>query len=285
MATADCIFYNGSITKTSKVSISPDNRSFRYGDGFFETMKMVNGRIILNQLHMDRLFNSLERMHFQCPDYFTPDYILSHAQVLAKKNSHDKLARVRCTVFRGDGGLYEVNNHFPHHLIQTWPLEPASQSMNTNGLLVDFFADARKTCDQYSSIKTNNYLPSIMGALWAKQHKLNDALLLNPYDRIADATIGNVFIVKNGIITTPSLDEGPVNGIMRRYLLECFRQENIPSEVKSITQDDILKASEVFLTNAVSGIRWVRQVGGKEYANPVSAMLYRKFVEPKFRGL
>lgn len=278
MAGGDYIFYNGSLTRTTKLYISPDNRSFRYGDGFFETMKMVNGKIILPQMHLDRLFNSLHRMHFQRPDYFTSDYILDSIQAVARKNYHDKLVRVRFTVFRGDGGLYDVNNHFPHHLVQTWPMDADNQQFNEKGLVIDIFQDARKNCDQYSSIKTNNYLPSAMGALWAKQRKLNDVLLLNPYDRIADATIANVFIVQDSIIKTPPLDEGPINGVMRRYLLECARAKNMPFEVKPLTTGDVLNASEVFLTNAVFGIRWVKQVGDKEYGNSVSSSLYRECI-------
>ncbi len=267
------------MTKTPKLYISPDNRSFRYGDGFFETLKMVNGKIVLADLHMERLFISLERMHFQRPDYFTVDYIKENVLAVAKKNYHDKLARVRITIFRGEGGLYDTNNHFPHHLIQTWPLDIGNQHFNENGLLMDIFTEARKICDQYSSIKTNNYLSSAMGALWARQKKLNDALLLNPYDRVADATIANVFIIQNGIIKTPPLDEGPINGVMRRHLLECLRTENMPFEVKPITPEEVLQASEVFLTNAVFGIRWVKQMGSSEYGNQLSSLLYAKFVK------
>jgi branched-subunit amino acid aminotransferase/4-amino-4-deoxychorismate lyase len=278
MAGGDYIFYNGTITRTAKLYISPDNRSFRYGDGFFETMKMVNGKIMLDEMHLDRLFNSLHRMHFQRPDYFTADYILDSIQAVARKNYHDKLVRVRFTVFRGDGGLYDVNNHFPHHLVQTWPLDAGNQSFNKNGLTMDIFPDARKTCDQYSSIKTNNYLPSAMGALWARHHKLDDVLLLNPYDRIADATIANVFIIQDGIIKTPPLDEGAINGVMRRHLLECLRLNNITFEVKPLTPDDVLNASEVFLTNAVFGIRWVQRIGDKVYDNTLSNSLYHDFI-------
>ncbi|MEB3088276.1 aminotransferase class IV, partial [Parvimonas sp. D4] len=89
-------------------------------------------------------------------------------------------------------------NHYPYFLIQSWPLQPATQELNENGLVIDIYKDARKTADLFSSIKSNNYLPYLMGALWAKEHHLNDAILLNPDNRVADATIANVFIVKDG---------------------------------------------------------------------------------------
>ncbi len=280
MEEANFLFYNGKISKTGKLLISPDNRSFRYGDGFFETLKMVNGKIILADHHFERLFASLRLLQFQKPDYFTPAYLLEQATMLAKKNYHHKLARIRITIFRGEGGLYEVDNHFPHHLIQTWELNPAVNNFNENGLVLGVFKDARKICDGYSHVKSNNYLPYAMAALWAKQQKLNDALLLNPYDRVADATIANVFIVKDGVIKTPATSEGCVSGVMRRYLLQCLRKENMPVEETRLEYDDVLQASEIFLTNAVYGIKWVKQLEESGYTHQLSSLLYKKMIDP-----
>lgn len=279
MEQANFLFYNGKISKTGKPLLSPDNRSFRYGDGFFETMKMVNGKIQLSDYHFERLFASLELMQFQKPVYFTREYLEENLITLAKKNYHHKLARIRVTIFRGDGGLYDVDNHFPHHLIQTWDLNPANNQFNENGLVIDIFKDARKVCDRYSLVKSNNYLSYVMAALWAKEHKLNDAILLNPYDRIADATIANVFIVKNGLIKTPALTEGAVNGVMRRHLLHSLRKENMPVEETTLTIDDLTGASEIFFSNSIYGIKWVKQLGDNGYTHQLSSLLHKKMVQ------
>lgn len=278
MGGANFLFYNGKLSKTGKALISPDNRSFRYGDGFFETMKMVNGKIQLADYHFERLFASLDLLQFQQPVYFTPAYLMEQVEILAKKNYHHKLARIRLTIFRGEGGLYDVSNHFPHHLVQTWELNPANNSLNENGLMIGIYKDARKVCDRFSAIKSNNYLSCVMAALWARQQKLNDAVLLNPYDRIADATIANVFMVKDGLIKTPALTEGAVNGVMRRHLLHSLREENMPVEETQLQAEDLLQASEVFLTNAIYGIKWVKQLGEIGYTNQLSSLLHRKFV-------
>jgi len=282
MGEASFLFYNGKITKTGKPLISADNRSFRYGDGFFETMKMIDGKIILADHHFERLFASLKLMQFQQPVYFTRQYLEEQISLLAEKNFHYKLARIRLTIFRGDGGLYDADDHFPHHLIQTWQLNPANNVFNENGLVTGIFKNARKVCDDYSHIKNNNYLANAMAALWVKQERLNDALLQNPYGRIADATIANVFIVKNGMVKTPALTEGAVNGVMRKYLLECLRKENMDAAEANIHLDDIENADEIFLTNAIYGMRWVKQCGDKKYTNQLSSGLYKKFVLPLF---
>jgi len=75
-------------------------------------------------------------------------------------------------------------------------------------MVIDLYRDARKTADQFSSIKSNNYLNYAMAALWAKQQHLNDVILLNAFDRVADATIANVFIVKDECILTPPSVKG-----------------------------------------------------------------------------
>jgi branched-chain amino acid aminotransferase len=278
MTAGNFLFYNGKISKAGKPLLSPDNRSFRYGDGFFETIKLVNGRLPLAELHFERLFASLEQMQFQRPIYLTPVYLEEQIKTLAKKNYH-KQARVRVTIFRGDGGLYETENHYPHHLIQTWDLNPANNQLNENGLIAGVYQAARKTADAFSHIKTNNYLPYLMAALWAKKEKLNDALLLNPFGRVADATIANVFVVKDGMVKTPALSEGPVSGVMRRHLLQCMRKENIPVEEGQLEAEDVLEAQELFLSNGIYGIRWVKQLGDNNYTNQLSSMLYRKFVQ------
>jgi branched-chain amino acid aminotransferase len=120
-----------------------------------------------------------------------------------------------------------------------------------------------------------------MGALWAKEQQLNDAILLNPFDRVADATIANVFIVKDGMIKTPALTEGPVNGVMRRHVLQMLRKENMPVEEGSITIDELMEASEIFLTNAIHSIRWVKQLGSNNYSNLLTQKLYQQLIKTK----
>ena len=272
--------YNGKMYRSDKLLISPDNRSFRYGDGFFETMKMINGQIILADDHFERLFSSLALLQFEKPNYLTAHYLQEQIKELAKKNYHNKLGRIRLMVFRGNGGLYDPENHFPNYIIQTWELNPQNNILNENGLVIDIFKDARKAADHYSHVKSNNYLSYAMAALWAKKHHLNDAVILNCNHRVADATIANLFIVKDGMVTTPALSEGCVSGVMRRHLLRCMRQENMPVAETETTVDDLLQASELFITNCIYGIRWVRSCGESNYTNQSAARLHQNFIEP-----
>ncbi|MBP9213754.1 MAG: aminotransferase class IV family protein [Chitinophagaceae bacterium] len=271
--------FNGTILNANKPIIEANNRSFRYGDGCFETMKAVKGKIIHATEHFERFFQTLELLQFDKISYLTPAYLHNQINELLQKNQHQQLARIRLTLFRGNGGLYDAENHFPNYIIQTWDLNSANNQLNENGLVIDVFKDAKKTFDSYSHIKSNNYLPYLMAALWAKKNHLNDALLLNPFNRIADATIANIFIVQNGIVKTPTFTEGGVNGIMKNYLLQCLKNENIPFEETLLTTEDLHLAQEVFLTNSIYGIKWVKQCGNTNYTMQLSGLLHNQFIK------
>jgi branched-subunit amino acid aminotransferase/4-amino-4-deoxychorismate lyase len=276
------INYNGHLLPEKQLCISVNNRSFRYGDGFFETIKVIDGKIILPHLHFTRLFSSLEKLHFDVPAFLTAEYLSTQILRVAEQNKHSPLARVRLTVFRGDGGLYDEVSNFPNVLIQTLAGSEQSNYLNKEGFELDFFNEAKKSCDGFSSVKGNSYLPSLTGSLYVKKNKLNDCVISNCFNRIAETTIANVFIIRDGVIKTPSLAEGCVDGVMRRYLINCFKKENFEVEEGEILHDELLQASEVFLTNAMYGIRWVKKVGSSNFSNQLSSILHQKFIEPLF---
>jgi aminodeoxychorismate lyase len=257
---------NGKFITTGKAIISADNRGFRFGDGLFETMRMINGSVPLLNYHFERLFSSLLLLKFQLPQYFTPAYLSEQIKKIAIKNQHENSARIRLTIFRGNGGLYTYENDFPNYIIQTWKIKKQTSILNKAGIIAGVYTKARKSCDDFSHIKSNNYLPYLMAAMWAKENKFDDALILNNYNRVAEATIANIFLVKDGTIKTPAQSEGCISGVMRRFLIESFKKENIPFEETQIEVDELPEANELFLTNAVTGIRWIKQCNKTFYS-------------------
>jgi branched-chain amino acid aminotransferase len=255
---------NDKIYKEGTPVITPDNRSLRYGDGLFETLKTINGKIQLHDYHFERLFAGMKTLQFTTPQHFTAAYLEHKISELCKKNQHNNFARVRLMVFRGDGGLYDAEN-VPNYIIQTWSIEQAKE-LNSNGLIIDVYHEAKKHCDKFANIKSNNFLPYIMAALHAKQLKVNDCIVLNNFDRIADTTIANIFIIKEDIIYTPPLKEGCVAGVTRRLIIEKFSSKFKIIE-KQLSIEELHNADEVFLTNSIKGIRWVKQFRESSYNN------------------
>lgn len=269
---------DGKLFHENEHNLSVNNRSFRYGDGFFETIKLVDGNIQLKQLHFDRIATSLVTLGFKANKHFSFEILEQQIIALAAKNNHSKLGRIRITFFREDAGLYEVTNFHPHILIQSFELNETVNKLNENGLVIGAYDIAKKSCDAFSNIKSNNYLQYAMAALWAKENKLNDALLLNCNNNIADSTIANIFIIKNGTIKTPALTEGCVAGVMRKHIIETLKQQNIIVTETTINIEDITTADEVFLTNVIKGIMWVRQFGNSNYVNFETIKIYQQLI-------
>jgi aminodeoxychorismate lyase len=273
---------NGKILNEAKAGISVNNRSFRYGDGLFETMKMMKGRIIHAEQHFNRLFAGMQTLQFQVPKIFTPDFLLKQINEMAMQNGHAKLGRVRLTIFRGDGGLYDTVNHSPNYLLQTWELNAANNELNENGLVIDFYEGTRKYADALANVKSNNYLPYLLAAMHAKQNNLNDCLLLNHEGHVCDATIANVFVVKDGEIITPKLSDGCVAGVMRDALLHGFDKAGFKMNEKSLSKEDVLNADECFLTNSIYGVRWVKMLGDKTFGNTMVQKIHHEIVKEMF---
>lgn len=268
---------NGKICSSDKPVLMVDNKSYRYGDGFFETLKVKNSKILLEDFHFERFYSSVELMGFTIPAFFNTEKLIQHIKLLLHQNKCDSWARVRLSVFRGNGGLNEGKNEF-EYVIECWPLTQSLNVLNSNGLELDIYPHVRKSCDKFSNLKSANYLPYVMAALYAKKNKLNECLVLNAHERIADSTISNVFIVTGKKLMTPSLDEGCVNGVMRKWLINRYQVKE-----GKLKMEDLLSANEIFLTNVIYGIRWVKQFRHKQYGNLMSANIHQELLETIWR--
>lgn len=274
------IYLNDKFINEKNGNVPVDNRSFRYGDGFFETIKYLNKRIPLWDFHADRIQRTLNQLHYEVQPFFTADFIRQHIETLVEKNQHQKCARVRVTIYRGEGGIYDVINHRPHLLIQSWPLNPQNNLLNENGLVLGIYPDGFKAADAFANLKTNNYLLYAMAALYTKAAHWNDAVVLNHKGAITDTTIANLWIVKDGVIKTPSLAEGGVGGTMRAFLLEQLSLKGFQVEQGTISPAELAAADEVFLTNAIYGIKWVGSLGDTTYSNSMVREIFSKIVQP-----
>jgi len=269
---------NGTFIEEKTPVIRADNRAFRYGDGLFETMKVVVGAIRLRDLHFERLFKGMETLQIMLQGFINADMFEEQIMKTILKNRISGPARVRLTVYRGDGGLYDFNNTSAGYVIQVWSLSSSSMTMNESGLKLGLYEGGKKAMDGLANIKSNNYLLYAMGAIHARKYQHNDCIILNTSDRVCDSTIANVFYVKDGLIFTPPLSEGCVAGVMRNYLLSQFPSEGYNVAEKQTSVDDLLAADEIFLTNAVSGLRWVGEFKGKTYGNSLASKIFHSTI-------
>ena len=270
--------HNNNLYPEGTPVLSPDNSSFRYGDGVFETMKAQNCSVLLKDLHIQRLFSAIKQLDFELPGYFTPSYLEEKIAALCKKNQHTKTARVRLTVYRGDGIAPGSLDNYAGFIIQSWEIYD-ERRLNPEGLVIDIYPHARKSCDSFSNLKSNNFLSYILAANHAKKNNLDDCLLLNSYERMCESSIANLFIIKDNTIYTPPLSEGCVAGVVRRWILENSASFPFPVIESPITIQQVADADEIFLTNAIRIISWVRQFRISGYKNQITQLIYNRFIE------
>ena len=151
--------------------------------------------------------------------------------------------------------------------------------LNENGLVTGVYPKARKALDGFANLKSNNYLPYTMAALHAQKQHWNDAFVLNTTGNICDATIANVFIVKNQVVFTCPLQEGCVAGVMRRFLLQNMAANGFSCQEQIITVEDLLTANEVFLTNTIKGMRWVAHCDEVSYTNRLTTKIFQALLK------
>jgi branched-chain amino acid aminotransferase len=258
------INHNGKLAEAGKALISSGNRGLKYGDGLFETMKLQKTRARFADYHYDRLFHGMELLGFERPSWMNADYFAEQIMIVAKRNHHVESAKARLMIFRGDGGL-RVEDNTPNFIVETTHLNQPDREEPRIGLITGIYPHARKSTDHFSSLKTNNFLPYLMAVKYASENQLDDCLLLNTHGRICDSTIANIFLIRQATVVTPSLNEGCIAGVMRRYLLAHLPQLGFELIEKPVTIEEVEDADEVFLTNAVQGIRFVQRFLQKEY--------------------
>jgi branched-chain amino acid aminotransferase len=262
------INYNGKIFSANENIIAAQNRGLRYGDGIFETMKLKNGNLILSDEHFARLWKGMQLLKFEIPKLFSPEKLEAEIVALATKNKLTA-ARIRLTIIRGDGGIYDAKNHTPNYIIEAIALPEDNGPINSNGLQLCFYEAVKKSIDTFSNCKTNNYLPYFMGALHAKENHCNDAIILNSEGNVCDSTIANIFFIKDNVIHTPALTQGCVAGVMRKFLIDKIRTLGFTVHEFVITKNDLLEADEIFLSNSIYNIRWVGGLENKIYSNTI----------------
>jgi branched-chain amino acid aminotransferase len=269
--------YNGKVLQANENIIGPQNRGLRYGDGIFETMKLKNGKLILSDEHFVRLWKGMQMLQFDIPKLLSPEKLEEEIFQLAAKNKLTA-ARIRVTIIRSDGGIYDAKNNTPNYIIEAIQLPEDNGPLNSNGLQVCVFNDAKKSLDTFSNLKTNNYLPYFMGAMFAKKQHCNDALILNSEGNICDSTIANVFYIKDKTIFTPTLAQGCVAGVMRKFLIDKIRALGFTVHESIVTKEAILNADEVFLSNSIYNIRWVAGLETKNYTNTIAWKIVEELI-------
>jgi len=261
--------YNGNLVAFEDVKITPDNRAYKYGDSVFETIKVINGKLVFWEEHYFRLMASMRMLRMKIPMNFTleflQDEILKTVLVNTKNNS-----RVRLCITRKDGGFYTPTTNEIDYLIESREITFTTK----DNYKVDLFKDFYLYSGHLSTIKTNNKLIHTLASIFAKENDLDNCILLNERKGIVEVTNATLFLIKGNTIKTPLLSEGCLKGIAREKVINIIESNNdYDIEETVISPFEIQKADEVFIANSIMGIQPITNYRKKTFSTDISKKL------------
>ncbi|MBW4361349.1 aminotransferase class IV [Flavobacterium taihuense] len=271
--------FNGEIV-SEDANILVQNRGFLYGDAVFETLKIVNGKILFLEDHYFRLMSSMRVVRMEIPMEFTMEYLEEQILSLVKNNKIASSARARITVYRNDGGYYLPQSNTVSFLIHAVSLDDAAYFFSENEYEVDLYKDFYITKHLLSSIKTTNRLINVTGSIYASENGLDNCILINDSKNVVEVLQGNIFMLKDNRLITPPVSEGCLNGVMRKQILALAKKMNgIEVTEGVISPFDLQKADELFVTNVIKGVQPITKYRKKEFSTEVSKALVVKLNE------
>ncbi|ABQ03179.1 aminotransferase class IV [Flavobacterium johnsoniae] len=272
------INFNGNIVEEE--NLLTQNRAFLFGDGVFETVKIINNKILFLEDHYFRLMASMRVVRMEIPMNFTMEHFEEQILNLVQQKGISASARARITVFRNDGGLYLPKTNEISYLIHASQLESTVYALNTGQYEVDLYKDFYVTKQLLSSIKTTNKMINVTGSIFAYENGLANCLLINDAKNVVEGLQGNLFMLAGKKLITPPISEGCLNGIMRKQILALAKKvEGIEVVEEIISPFDLQKADELFLTNVIMGIQPITKYRKKEFTSNLAHLLVQKLNE------
>lgn len=273
------IDHNGTHLPADQPLFTANNRAFCYGDALFETIRITNYSPQFLKDHLERLLIGMSVLKMQINPIFNETFFEHAILTLAKKNGGTSDGRIKLTIYRNPGGFYAPDVNTVSYLIEITSLESVGYELNAKGYSVDLYTELKKSQSALSAIKSANCAVYVMAGIFKKQNSLDECILVNDKGIITEAISSNIFAVKNGVLYTSPVADGCVDGVMRKKIIELAKANRIAVYELSIMQNVLLGADELFLTNAINGIRWVAAYKQKKYFNDTSKKLLEKLNE------
>ena len=272
------INFNGTLQDNSSNLLSIDNRGYAYGDALFETIKVLNGKILFWEDHYFRLMASMRILRMEIPMNFTMEFLQDEIiKTLEANNETGNSVRVKLLVNRVVGGKYLPFSNNIDYVITTEVLPTDLYQITDSSYIIDLYKDFFIAPGLLSTLKTNNKITNVLGSIYAKENGFDNCLLLNTNKNIVEALNGNIFVVKDNVIKTPPLEDGCLKGIMRKQVIELLKANDEFEFVEdSVSPFELQKADELFITNVIVGILPITNYRKKEFSSEVSKSLLQK---------
>ena len=256
------IVYNNQLINRNDLKLSEKNRGFLYGDGFFESIKIFNRKPFNFENHFKRIQSSANYL-----DLIFKISKQDFLNIIIELLENNKIINgyIRISVFRESLGKYCPDRNDSSFIISSKEDKNSCFTVNSNYLNLGVYKENLKSNSKISNLKSLNSLLYVMASKYALENKYDDVLLLNTNENIIESTNSNLFIYDKGVVFTPPLADGCVDGSMRKLLLSIIKNE-YEIKVQSLSFQQIQQSEEIILSNAISGVRRVTHFANEIYS-------------------
>jgi len=273
------IFINGNMVGEEDANVSVFDRGFLYGDGVFETLRSYKGVIFHIDNHIDRLFESANAIYLRIP--FTREYL---SEVLYKTLRENNLmeAYLRLMITRGEGepGLNIDGCTNPGIIVIPKAFNGYPEKTYTEGISAAIVKTRRIPPSALNpSIKSLNFLNNIMARIEARKLDASEGIMLSTEGYVAEGTVCNIFIIKNGIIKTPALSVGILNGVTRSIVIGLATKNNLTILEQPFPPDEIYDADECFITSTLYEVMPVTKINGRSLGNGKPGVFTKRLLQ------
>ena len=241
---------DGAVVPRDEARVSIDDFAVRYGAACFETMLARGGRVFRLAAHLDRLEDGLRGMGVEVPDRAILERAVDETLAANALTAPDVGASVRLTVTAGSGHVPALSAASgPSVIVTADPLPPPSvpPRLRVAGTRIDARRPLR-------GAKTSHFLPYLLARAQARAAGADDAVLLNHDGAIVEAATANLFVLRDGTLHTPALDDGPLPGVTRAALIEVARSLDVAVVERTLGLGDLAQADAILLTSSIAGI-------------------------------
>jgi branched-chain amino acid aminotransferase len=272
------VWINGQYFDKYEAKVSVYDHGFLYGDGVFEGIRIYSGKVFKHREHIDRLYDSAKAIALTIP--MTPEALMKAVEDAVAHNKKVD-GYIRLVVSRGAGSLgLDPRKCEPQVIIIVDDISLYPRELYESGLEIITASTIRNHPNALSPrIKSLNYLNNILAKIEAIRAGCLEAIMLNHVGNVAECTADNLFIVKGGILKTPTTDSGILEGVTRNFVMELATQAGVPTQQTTLTRYDIYSADEMFLTGTGAEIIAVTKVDDRVIGSGIQGPVTKKLRE------
>lgn len=246
------------------------HRGFRFADGFFETIRVFNGKPLYLEHHFSRILDAIKVYRLERDLDLTLQKLEKEIMQLLRRNQISEGGRIRITFSRQGEGFYLSDSNALDYIIEARPLDNNRFALNEEGRVTELYTEIKKDINKLSMFKNIDSNLYVLASIFARENTLHDVLIQNYKGGIIESTTSNIFLVSNGVLYTPGIEDGPIAGVMRMQVINLALEHKIKIYECTINPQNLLAADELFLTNAIQGIQWVGSYRTKRYYNDMA---------------